>query len=85
MPHLKTACIKALIILIPSYAAAWLTGAMVWVVPTLAAAMFFASSVGQDATSLRRRLDEEDSDDGEDEGEDDGEDDSTLAEVTYDG
>ena len=46
------------ILLLPSYAAAWLTGEMVWVVPTLAASAAVAASVG--ATSVTR-LDEDDS------------------------
>ena len=48
---LTTAAIKAAIVLVPSYLAAWLTDKMVYVVPTLAAASFFAAE-GDAASSL---------------------------------
>jgi hypothetical protein len=55
---LKTALAKSAIVLVPSYAAAYFTGQMVYVVPTLAAAGFFASSIdfGQ---AVERRVDED--------------------------
>lgn len=46
-PNLKLALIKAAIVLGPPYTAAWLTGQMVYVVPTLAAAGFLAAAVGE--------------------------------------
>lgn len=45
--NLRLALTKAAIVLFPSYGAAWLTGEMVYVVPTLAAAGFLASAVGE--------------------------------------
>ena len=50
---MRTALLKAGIVLLPSYLAAWLTGQMVWVVSTLVAATFFAATV-----DLSRRVDE---------------------------
>lgn len=44
-PNLRLALTKAAIVLGPSYGAAWLTGEIVYVVPTLAAAGFLAAAV----------------------------------------
>lgn len=63
--HLKTAALKAAIVLIPSYMAAYLTDKMVWVVPTLAASSFFAATIGLTEQEIRRRVDEEDGDDSD--------------------
>lgn len=57
--HVKLAALKAAIVLLPSYTAAWLTGQMVWVVPTLAAASFFAANIGATETLTQRRVDED--------------------------
>ncbi|WP_421702042.1 hypothetical protein [Aliiroseovarius sp.] len=65
--HFKTAALKAAVVLIPSYLAAYLTDKMVWVVPTLAASSFFAATIGLEATALRRRVDEDGESDAEDE------------------
>ena len=51
---LKLAALKAAIVLIPAYTAAYFTGKMVWVVPTLVAAGFFAAGI-----DLTKRVDEE--------------------------
>ena len=56
----KEATLKAAIVLVPSYTAAYLTDKMVWVVPTLAAAGFFAGTISLDQQTLRRRQDEDD-------------------------
>jgi hypothetical protein len=61
MMRAKEAALKAAIVLVPSYTAAYLTDKMVWVVPTLAAAGFFAGTISLEQKQLRRRLD----DDGE--------------------
>ena len=68
--HLKGASIKAAIVLLPSYLAAYLTEQMVWVVPTLAAASFFAGTIQIGEAPIRRRVDEdtEDHDDHDDHG-----------------
>lgn len=63
--HLKAAFTKALIVLIPSYTVAFLTEKMVYVVPTLAAAGFFASTLEVGKKSTINRVDE-DADDGPD-------------------
>ena len=42
----KVAAIQAAIVLLPSFAAAWLTGDIVWVVPTVVAATLVANAVG---------------------------------------
>lgn len=60
MYDLREATLKAAIVLIPSYMAAYLTEQMVWVVPTLAAASFFAGTVRLDRGKLRRRVEEDD-------------------------
>lgn len=65
MRHLKEAAVKAAIVLIPSYTAAYLTEQMVYVVPTLAAAGFFASSIAVTDRATVRQVDE-DGDDGDD-------------------
>jgi hypothetical protein len=57
--EIKTAMLRASTVLIPSYTAAYLTGQMVYVVPTLAAAGFFAASIGGDAPSTRNNIDNE--------------------------
>lgn len=54
MQKFKEASIKALIVLVPTYSAAYLTEKMVWVVPTLAAAGFFAGTVSFGPTTDRR-------------------------------
>ena len=60
------ASMRAAIVLIPSYTAAWLTDKMVYVVPTLAAASFFAASITPHSQDLVRNTDEGDgSDDAE--------------------
>ena len=61
---MKTAFIKALIVLIPTYVTAYLTNKMVYVVPMLAAASFVAASVGSDNTQKRIDGDKEDADNG---------------------
>ncbi|GHE88509.1 hypothetical protein GCM10016455_05800 [Aliiroseovarius zhejiangensis] len=59
MRGLKEAAIKAAIVLTPSYTAAYLTEQMVYVVPTLAAAGFFASSIVVDDRPTTRQVDED--------------------------
>lgn len=62
MPYFSnysTAFLKAAIVLVPSYTAAYLTEKMVWVVPTLAAASFFAATIPSEEQRLRRRVDED--------------------------
>ena len=54
LESLKPATLKAAIVLVPSYTAAYLTEQMVWVVPALVAAGFFAASI-----DLRTRVDED--------------------------
>lgn len=65
--HLKTAIVRAAIVLIPSYSAAYLTDKMVYVVPTLAAASFFAATLNLQQSQTSRRVDE-DNEDSEDDG-----------------
>ncbi|MGR3718128.1 MAG: hypothetical protein ACU0B1_15450 [Thermohalobaculum sp.] len=66
--NLKIALLKALIILVPSYTAAYLTDKMVWVVPTLVASGFLAASIGLSSERLAQRVDEnEDGDSGQEE------------------
>ena len=52
----RTAACKALTVLVPSYAMAYSTEKMVWVIPTLAAASFFAANIefGPDAGGEKR-------------------------------
>ncbi|WP_417586992.1 hypothetical protein [Pararhodobacter oceanensis] len=61
----RNASIKAAIVLIPSYIAAFLTEQMVYVVPMLAASSFFAGTVELGASTTRRRIDEEEAVDSE--------------------
>ena len=56
-PNLRTALVKAAVVLVPSYGMAWFTGAMVYVVPTLAAAGFLAAAV--EDRDVARMLDED--------------------------
>ena len=58
---LRLAGFKAAV-LVPSYGAAALTDKMVWVVPTLAAASFFAAGIGPTPAQFRRRVDKDDAD-----------------------
>ncbi|WP_299371737.1 hypothetical protein [uncultured Tateyamaria sp.] len=60
----KEAALKAAIVLVPSYTAAYLTDKMVWVVPTLAAAGFFAGTISLDQSAVRRRVDDDGDADG---------------------
>ena len=56
--NFKLVALKAFVVLFPSYSAAFLTEKMVYVVPTLAAAGFFASTIcTEDAT--QRRVDQD--------------------------
>ncbi|WP_208349127.1 hypothetical protein [Pseudaestuariivita rosea] len=50
----KVAIVKATVVLLPSYTAAYLTGQMVWVVPTLAASGFLAASIQKIDTAETR-------------------------------
>lgn len=59
--HFRAALTKALIVLLPSYLVAFLTDKMVYVVPTLAAASFFAASLTFGSREAGRSVD----DDGE--------------------
>jgi len=63
--NIRAAAAKAAIVLIPSYGAAWLTDKMVYVVPTLAAAGFFASTLDLTARGQPTRLDEDGEADGD--------------------
>ena len=54
---------KAAIVLVPSYTAAYLTGKMVWTVPTLVAASFFAATINMDEKD-EIRVDEDGADGG---------------------
>lgn len=65
MHNIKAAAIKATIVLVPTYLAAFITDKMVYVVPTLAAVSFFASTIDLKEKDLRRQVDE-DGDDSED-------------------
>ncbi len=60
--HFRTAALKALVVLVPSYLAAYLSDKMVWVVPTLAALSFFAATIGLDEKNFTRRIDEDSED-----------------------
>lgn len=64
---MKEALVKSLIVLVPSYGAAFLTDKMVYVVPTLVAAGFFASSIQLSDRPLKNRVDEDSEDDEGDE------------------
>ena len=57
--HLQVASIRALIVLLPSYLAAYLTDKMVYVVPTLAAASFLAATLKFEEDDNTRRVDED--------------------------
>lgn len=62
--NIKIASIKASIVLIPTWLVALVTDKMVFVVPMLAAASFFAGAVELTDENVRRRLDD-DTDDGD--------------------
>ena len=52
--------LRALVILVPSYTAAYLTGEMVYTVPTLAASATIAASIKQSAPDdTQQRVDED--------------------------
>ena len=61
----KTALLRMAIVLVPSYAAAYLTGEMVWVVPTLVGCGLLASAVGPSDRTVTR-VDEDEGGDQED-------------------
>ena len=63
----RDATLKAAIVLIPTYAAAYFTGEMVWVVPTLAATSFFAANLSTSDLTTKRLDEDGDSDNGNDE------------------
>lgn len=63
--HLKSAVLKAIVVLVPSYTAAYLSDKMVWVVPTLAASSFFAATIGLKDEAVARRVDEDPQDNEE--------------------
>ncbi|MEM9048065.1 MAG: hypothetical protein AAGC92_05035 [Pseudomonadota bacterium] len=54
----QEAALRSLIVLVPSFAVAYITEKMVWVVPTLVAAGFFASALSLQADT-RTRVDED--------------------------
>lgn len=59
----KDAILKAAIVLIPTYAAAYFLGEMIWVAPTLAATSFFAANISSSDLTTKRL--DEDGDDGD--------------------
>ena len=61
----KTALLRLAIVLVPSYVAAYLTGEMVWVVPTLVGGGLLASAVGSSERTATR-VDEDNGGDQED-------------------
>lgn len=65
-PKLQLAAVKACIVLVPCSTMAYLTEQMVFVVPTLAATAFFASTI--EMSDLPQRRVDEDSEDGDAEG-----------------
>ena len=71
MARYGTMLFKIAIVLVPSYAAAYLTGEMVWVVPTLVASGLVAAGVGSKGTVTRL---DEDGDHGDGDDEDNGDD-----------
>ena len=58
-------CCRAVVMLVPSYTAAYLTGETVWTVPTLAAAGVLAANLKPSDPRVTRRVDDDDGD-GED-------------------
>ena len=62
--HLRIAVYKAIIVLAPSYLVAYLTDKMVFVVPTLAAAGFFAATLHFNTGQATQRVDEDADADG---------------------
>ena len=61
----KTTLLRLAIVLVPSYVAAYLTGEMVWVVPTLVGGGLLASAVGSSERTATR-VDEDNGGDQED-------------------
>ena len=74
--HYWIMLLRLAIVLVPSYVAAYLTGEMVWVVPTLVASGLVAAGVNSKTPTTR--VDEDgDGDDGDDgDNGDDGQDDT---------
>ena len=66
---MKQLVAKMAIVLVPSYAMAYLTGEMVWVMPTVVAFGILAASLGAGVS----RFDDSEDDDGDDD-DDDGQD-----------
>ena len=66
MTSLKKALVRGLVVLIPTYAVAYLTEKMVYVVPMLAAVGFVAASLFDDSTT--KRLEDESYKDYKDDG-----------------
>ena len=65
--RILTLTVKVVIVLAPSYLAAWLTGEMVWVVPTLVGSGVIAASIGSVNRAETTRVDEDgDDEDGDD-------------------
>ena len=62
--RILTLTVKVVIVLAPSYLAVWLTGEMVWVVPTLVGSGVIAASIGSVNRAETTRVDEDG--DGED-------------------
>lgn len=63
---MKLAILRALIVLIPSYTVAYLTEQMVWTIPTMVAAGFFAAAVSDTANDTRNHVDGDGDADGSD-------------------
>ena len=61
--------LKLAVLLDPPYLAAYLTSQMVWVVPTLVASGYVATTIGGSDQDVRRNVDEDDGDDEGDEAE----------------
>ncbi len=57
--QMKTALLRAAIVLLPSYSMAYLTDKMVYVVPTLVAAGFFAATLSFEDQRTSSRVDED--------------------------
>ena len=59
--------LRVAIVLVPSYVAAYLTGEMIWVVPTLVASSLVAAGVNSKTPTTRVDEDGDHGDDGDDE------------------
>lgn len=52
-PHIRIVALRVAIVLVPSYIVAWISGEMIWVMPTVVASALAATAIKSTDTATR--------------------------------